>query len=336
MFKHPCILISFLLLYSTVGAQLCSSPVGTCADASPDDEQLIPAPFSYDCMNVSQSSFYSFLTNDNANAVSEVLVSIDGIDCPGSAGADTVMAMVVEYNQGTDPCNPANWSNATDCYSDTLGFQLLVEDVNASSQYFIIVGSNQDPANGACAYSISIAGEPVDIQGSVDPIQISLGESADLFVTGGDLLIGPGGDTLVSYIWSPETYLDDPNIQNPVSTPEQTTTYVVEGTVGGCTVTDLVTVEVGPPIEIFNTFTPNSDGINDTWNMNGIERFPNCKVSLFSRWGQNVFRSTGYTQPWDGTNGGSFLPTGTYYYVIELNSTEVTIPQITGAVTIIH
>lgn len=336
MLKYTSIILVLCFLHINSVAQLCSNPVQACADASPDDELLIPAPFSFACMNVSQSSFYSFQTNNNASAEGEVTVTIDAINCPGTTGADSVFAMVVQYQQGTDPCNPVNWMNPTDCYSDTLAFEFVVEDVDANSEYFIIVGSNQDVLNGPCGYSVSIAGEPVDLQASVDPIFITLGESAQLSVAGGDLIIGTGGDTLVSYSWSPVTFLDDPNIQNPVTTPEQTTTYVVEGTVGDCVVTDLVTIEVGPPIEIFNTFTPNGDGINDEFKLGGIERFENCKVSIFSRWGQNVFRSIGYTRPWDGTDGGRYLPTGTYYYVIELNSTEVTIPKITGAVAIIH
>jgi hypothetical protein len=44
----------------------------------------------------------------------------------------------------------------------------------------------------------------------------------------------------------------------------------------------------------------------------------------------------GYAQPWDGTRGGKFLPTGVYYYVIELNSLDVNIEPVTGFVTLVH
>jgi gliding motility-associated-like protein len=93
---------------------------------------------------------------------------------------------------------------------------------------------------------------------------------------------------------------------------------------------------VGPPINIPNTFTPNGDLINDLWLLAGIQRFEGALVTVYDRWGQQLFKSLGYTQPWDGTNGGKKLPTATYYYVIELNSLDVDIPPITGSVTLIH
>jgi gliding motility-associated-like protein len=68
-----------------------------------------------------------------------------------------------------------------------------------------------------------------------------------------------------------------------------------------------------------NTFTPNNDGINDYWNIKGIEKYPAAIVQVFSRYGQKVFESKGYSQPFDGRIGGSPLPPGVYYYIINLN-----------------
>ncbi len=66
-----------------------------------------------------------------------------------------------------------------------------------------------------------------------------------------------------------------------------------------------------------NTFTPNNDGINDTWIIQNLADYPNVRVQVFNRYGQTVFESKGYTKPWDGTMNGKSLPFGTYYYVIE-------------------
>ena len=77
--------------------------------------------------------------------------------------------------------------------------------------------------------------------------------------------------------------------------------------------------------------TPNNDGINDLWEIDNIELYPNCQVKIFTREGREIFSSTGYSEPWDGTHGGSLLPAGTYYYVIVLNDLE----QETGDITII-
>jgi gliding motility-associated-like protein len=191
-----------------------------------------------------------------------------------------------------------------------------------------MVGSNHDTLYGPCSFDILISGPGVDVVASVNPFLIALGESADLNAGGAN----PGA----SYTWSPQSWLNDAYISNPTSTPEETTAYTVSTQVGSCDVTDIVVVTVGPPITIYNSFTPNGDGINDTWVIPGIQRFENVEINVYDRWGQNVFRSIGYAQPWDGTNKGKYLPTGAYYYHIELNNIDVTIPPYTGEVSIIH
>jgi len=67
-----------------------------------------------------------------------------------------------------------------------------------------------------------------------------------------------------------------------------------------------------------NTFTPNGDGINDTWVVKFVEYFPKCTIDIFNRAGAKMFSSVGYKQEWDGKVGGNPVPAGTYYYVINL------------------
>ncbi len=69
---------------------------------------------------------------------------------------------------------------------------------------------------------------------------------------------------------------------------------------------------------IYDAFSPNDDGKNDVWNIHGIQAYPNCVVKVFNTWGNQVFSSKGYTQPWDGKFNGKTLPAGTYYYIIEI------------------
>jgi gliding motility-associated-like protein len=64
-----------------------------------------------------------------------------------------------------------------------------------------------------------------------------------------------------------------------------------------------------------NAFTPNGDGINDTWrpinNVVDIERY---ELDVYDRWGRTVFTSTDPFEEWDGTFGGSLVPLGVYAY----------------------
>ena len=71
-------------------------------------------------------------------------------------------------------------------------------------------------------------------------------------------------------------------------------------------------------------FSPNGDGINDLFVIRGIQNFPNNNFTIFNRWGDKVFEASPYKNTWDGSNskgltiGGDALPTGTYFYVIDL------------------
>jgi gliding motility-associated-like protein len=69
-----------------------------------------------------------------------------------------------------------------------------------------------------------------------------------------------------------------------------------------------------------NVFSPNDDGVNDTWRIKNIESFPDCEVYLYSRWGQRIFYSKGYTEEWNGEYLGAAVPASTYYYIINLNN----------------
>jgi len=66
-----------------------------------------------------------------------------------------------------------------------------------------------------------------------------------------------------------------------------------------------------------NAFSPNGDGINDKWEIDGLKAYPACTVDIFNRWGQSVYSSTGYQYPWDGKYSGKPVPVATYYYVIK-------------------
>jgi gliding motility-associated-like protein len=81
------------------------------------------------------------------------------------------------------------------------------------------------------------------------------------------------------------------------------------------------------PVEVFNAFSPNGDGINDTWVIQGISRFPDNEVRVYNRWGNLIFEGLGYdnaTVVWNGESsegvvfGGNDAPDGAYYYVIDL------------------
>ena len=88
-----------------------------------------------------------------------------------------------------------------------------------------------------------------------------------------------------------------------------------------------------PDVHIANAFTPNNDGVNDTWLVTGIEDDPSVTIKVFSRAGSLVYESKGYTNAWNGTYNGKKLSTGVYYYIITTkNSSEI----LKGSITIMY
>ncbi|HET8810020.1 MAG TPA: gliding motility-associated C-terminal domain-containing protein, partial [Flavobacteriaceae bacterium] len=83
------------------------------------------------------------------------------------------------------------------------------------------------------------------------------------------------------------------------------------------------------PPTVFQGFSPNGDGINDTFEILGLyDIFPNFEITIFSRFGNIVYEGNNSIPAWDGTANhgltgqGNPLPTGTYYYVLDLNDPE--------------
>jgi gliding motility-associated-like protein len=98
--------------------------------------------------------------------------------------------------------------------------------------------------------------------------------------------------------------------------------YYISQLIGECESSrSEVKISVGiTSVNIANTFSPNGDGINDTWKISGIESYPNANVQIFTRSGEKIFESVGYPIPFNGTYQGKQLAVSTYYYIINLNS----------------
>ncbi len=133
------------------------------------------------------------------------------------------------------------------------------------------------------------------------------------------------------------------NLQNPstnyFSNGTYTVTLIIKDQFGcGDTVSKLVRISnIAAEVTqlIPNMITPNNDGKNDIWRLDFIDVFfPEAEIEIYSRWGELLYRSVGYSNAWDGSYKGNPLPVGAYFYTIKLNDVNNT-QTYKGTVTIL-
>lgn len=148
-------------------------------------------------------------------------------------------------------------------------------------------------------------------------------------------LLASAGGTAVTFNWQPNAFINSNTILQPVVTPPGDTTYTlsVNSQVGCGTATDAVFIKVFTKVTVPNAFSPNLDGINDTWRIDGIEAYPDADVRVFNRYGQAVFSTKSSSKYWDGKYNNTDLPVGTYYYIIDL---KYGLPQLKGWVAVLR
>ena len=128
-----------------------------------------------------------------------------------------------------------------------------------------------------------------------------------------EIITDPSNGTVTLNADNTVDYMPDNNFCG-----DDTFTYVITTPAGSDTAVVNISI-LCEAITIFNGFSPNNDGVNDTFRIMGIESFPNNEVIIFNRWGNQVYYKRGYTnaEGFDGTWETSVLPDGTYFYVID-------------------
>jgi len=120
-------------------------------------------------------------------------------------------------------------------------------------------------------------------------------------------------------------YFTDAGLTTPLSDPDHVTQsgvfYILAtNPVTGCVIKGSVKILLNTASLFIPTlFTPNGDGINDTFVIKGIESYPDNNLEIFNRWGNKVFAANGYGLSQKNWNGSGLLE-GTYYYVLKVRS----------------
>ncbi|MEP2671116.1 MAG: FG-GAP-like repeat-containing protein [Cyclobacteriaceae bacterium] len=230
-------------------------------------------------------------TSKPVNVVATVLPAITSSILSSCPGEEVILSITGTFSS-------INWSTLETSSSIT---------VNQPGTYTVTTtDGNGCTGNG----TISINSSPVPtLIIAAEKTSIVTGQSVQLEITGAD-----------TYSWQPIETLSDPNISNPIATPSQTTTYLVDGMItGGCSAQASITIEVNDELSslnVPNVFSPNGDGFNDLWVIPGIDAFSECTLSIFDKSGSRIFEQRGYQNNWDGTINSKNVPDGTYFFII--------------------
>ena len=139
-------------------------------------------------------------------------------------------------------------------------------------------------------------------------------------------LIGSSSDPAVTYLWQPGKLVNDSTAKQTIATIESSTEFILKVTdLNGCVAYDTIKINTETngcdSVKLYNGFTPNGDGKNDFWEIDGIKNFDTNSVHIFNRWGTVVWEAANYDNEkvvWKGESKSTNtqLPDGTYYYLI--------------------
>jgi len=261
------------------------------------------------------------ISNPLASPSTKTTYTVVGTD---ANGCQNTASVVIDVNI---PADPLAGPDTDLCPGD----QVQLSSSNGVSYSWSPAAGLSDPnianpmatPNGPTVYTVTI----IDANGCTNTDIVNIGiltppvvnAGVDMSIYKGESvqLNGVGG---ISYLWTPATWLSDPNVADPISTPLDTITYVLLVTdANGCQNTDSMTIYVlGVPTAIIpNGFTPNGDGQNDVFKIGHYENYILIKMQVFNRWGTLVYEGNDVNNGWDGTYQGIAQPIGTYVYIVD-------------------
>ncbi len=174
---------------------------------------------------------------------------------------------------------------------------------------------------------------------------ITLVPNATINVGGSYQINASATTNIVSLNWVPSNTLSCSNCLAPLATPTKTTKYDLTAVNdGGCASTDSIRVQVicdGSNFFVPNTFSPNGDGVNDRFVVNGVGLNVIPSITIYNRWGQIVFQKSNFApntpaDAWDGTFNGQPAPSDVYVYTIQILCNNATLIPYHGNVTLIR
>ena len=246
------------------------------------------------------------ITSGSFNIVqpAAILASATGIDVSCYGGDDG--KITVNVSGGNEPYR----YSLTEFMTQSSTFNVL-ENLSAGEHTVYITD-----AKGCTARANAIIGSPDRISVGYQIVDVSCKEATD-----GEIHITAEGGHPPFYITT-DKESNKPLDENASVTGLGSGIYhLVVSDESGCTYSlKNVRIPDNPTecLHVPNVFTPNGDGINDTWEISNIRMYPDAKVFVFNRWGQKLYEGDGTSEYWNGEYRGKLVPAGTYFFVVNI------------------
>ena len=260
------------------------------------------------------------------------------------------LAGVTEYSGqiGNNP-DPIQFGNGFSTHNDTYRVRGLVDDIgiwnralNREEIKALYYAGNPPPATvvmqTACnSYTWPLNGQTYTESGSYSETLTNSTCCCDSTVMLELTILSNFVDTVIAQINSGQTYtLPDGKSVNAGGV------YAVNlPGIDGCDsliTTILSVLEIDYKVFIPNGFSPNDDGINDTWQVFGNKEFmERLEVQVFDRWGEKVFESSDIDFRWNGRFKGKPVSAEEFVYIVKITWAGASAPKVyTGSITILR
>ncbi|MCR9289622.1 MAG: gliding motility-associated C-terminal domain-containing protein [Bacteroidetes bacterium] len=238
-----------------------------------------------------------------------VNANIINVDCKGG----NTGVITLETNNGMAPFTYV-WSNG-------INDDMLTSLVAGDYSYTVT------DAVGCEVTNIVAVPEPDSLQIDFNISKATCDNSADGIINA----IVSGGAAPYTYEWSTQ------EITNTIQNLNPGSYSVIITDNNGCVLDFDNEAMLGEKCRptVYTVISPNDDGMNDVWEIENIQDFPDNRVKIYNRWGNLIYEKEGYANDWKGTdNSGKALLAGAYYYVLDLNNGSGVI--LTGPITLIR
>lgn len=209
--------------------------------------------------------------------------------------------------------------NEIELYIDTpssdYNFQWYLDDVaipNANTESYTITKAGN--------YKVEITSLNSGDCPSVFSENFTIDKSGPAVTTGEGFVLNKNGFSVLVEGFGNYVYSLSPNgpwqSSNELSVPAGNYTVYVKAINSNCEVIEINDIQT---IYIPNFFTPNGDGINDYWQIEGLQYYNPTKVYIFDRFGKILTHFSTYGR-WDGAYNGKPMPANDYWYMLQLNN----------------